>query len=563
MNTIILMMLIFWGILLLFAWRLRAGLGFLGDTVAGMTGFMLGKALGPGATILEGRTGTAAMAWINHGMVWLFMGASITFVDLWLGHSPNALHSLQSWSWDLTGDAALNPSIMTTFGGMIMLLIGCSLHIMPRMADASLSNETNAGLMAMVFTGGILLFVIGSQVPNDIGNMVAFVGYTIPALAALAIIANLLLTIREQTTGLEAPQWFIIIGLVGWFVSSVTFVLLGPEAAPHTLWISEQLHIGMFLCLIFGVVYYAIPSTTGIPIPSRSLVALTLVGTVVTVSPMGYDPATLGFLELAWLPLDLGVTGGASFPPCGGETNCTSSLIITTMMALSIPIMFMFSTNVLTAIRRSGAIFEDTALTLIAFGSFMLPIMAIASLFTTLDAMSGSNELSAAIGSMRLGAIWGAIIPLALGGTLAIIPDASGKELESQSSGIRAVWFLGLGIVGAFMVSMMSDFAEISFAEAGLEEGFSSTAAELQPIASVLFYGVVLGILFLAQNVVRGTRSHDSEPEFSILGPSRYVISGTTTVRDLLTAGVTLDTVLTTDDGTDDNVGPTVLSEEE
>ena len=319
----------------------------------------------------------------------------------------------------------------------------------------------------------------------------------------------------------------------------------------------------MFLCLIFGVVYYAIPSTTGIPIPSRSLVALTLVGTVVTVSPMGYDPASLSFLELAWLPLDLGVTAGASFPPCGTETNCTSSLVITTLMALSIPVMFMFSTNVLTAIRRSGAIFEDTALTLIAFGAFMLPIMSITSLFTTLDAMSGSNELSAAIGSVRLGAVWGAIIPLALGGALAIIPDATGKDLESQSSGIRAIWILGLGIVGAFMVSMMSDFAEISFAEAGLEEGFSSTAAELRPIASVLFYGVVLGVLFLAQNVVRGARSVDTEPEFSILGPSRYVISGSTTVRDLLTAGVTLDTVLTTDDGIDDSVGPTKLSEEE
>ena len=45
MNTIVLMMMIFWGILAVFAWRLRAGIGFLGDVVAGMTGFMLGKAL--------------------------------------------------------------------------------------------------------------------------------------------------------------------------------------------------------------------------------------------------------------------------------------------------------------------------------------------------------------------------------------------------------------------------------------------------------------------------------------------------------------------------------------
>jgi len=563
MNTIVLMMIIFWGILAVFAWRLRAGLGFLGDVIAGMTGFMLGKALGPGATALEGRSGTGAAAWINHGLIWLFIGASITFVDLWLGHSPNALHSLQSWSWDLTGDTAYTPSIMATFGGMSMLLFGSALHIVPRMSDKTLANETNAGLMAMLSTVGILLFIIGSQVTHNIGNIIAFAGYILCVLASIAIIANLLLTIREQITGLAAPQWFIIIGLVGYYVSNITFVLSGKDAAPHTLWITGQLHIGMFLCIIFGVVYYAIPSTTGIPIPSRSLVALTLVGCVFTVSPMVYDPATLHFMDLTMLPLNHGVTTGASFPPCGGETNCTSSLIITTLMALSIPVTFMFSTNVLTAIRRSGAIFEDTALTLIAFGAFMLPIMAIASLFTTLDAMSGSNELAAAISSIRLGAVWTAIIPLALGGTLAIIPDVTGKELESQSSGVKAVWFLGLGAVGAFIVNMMSDFAEISFAEAGLEEGFSSTAAELEPIASILFYGVVLGVLFLAQNVVRGTRTHDSDPEFSILGPSRYVISRTTTVRDLLTAGVTLDTVLTTEDGDDDMVGPTVLSEEE
>ena len=86
---------------------------------------------------------------------------------------------------------------------------------------------------------------------------------------------------------------------------------------------------------------------------------------------------------------------------------------------------------------------------------------------------------------------------------------------------------------------------------------------QLNPISSILFYGVVLGVLFLAQNVVRGARSIDAEPEFSILGPSRYVISGNTTVRDLSTAGVTLDTVLTTDDGIDDSIGPTILSEEE
>ena len=80
MDTIIQMMLIVWGALVLFAWLLRNGMGFVGDALAGMTGFMLGKALGPGATLLEGRSGSASSSWIHHGLVWLFVGASITFV---------------------------------------------------------------------------------------------------------------------------------------------------------------------------------------------------------------------------------------------------------------------------------------------------------------------------------------------------------------------------------------------------------------------------------------------------------------------------------------------------
>ena len=114
-------------------------------------------------------------------------------------------------------------------------------------------------IVGLVFVGERLMHLISSSKwGEDFSNEVTNTLNSSGALEAQTIceqgqgpIANLLLTIREQTTGLEAPQWFIIIGLVGWFVSSITFVVLGPDAAPHTLWISEQLHIGMFLCLIF------------------------------------------------------------------------------------------------------------------------------------------------------------------------------------------------------------------------------------------------------------------------------------------------------------------------
>ena len=133
-----------------------------------------------------------------------------------------------------------------------------------------------------------------------------------------------------------------------------------------------------------------------------------------------------------------------------------------------------------------------------------------------------------------------------------------------------------MGAIGAFVFSLAADFANISFAEAmvlaeaDIEGAVSSTASELMPISSVLFYGAVIGVLFIAQNVIRSaatgapTGTFD-EAGFDILGPSDYVLAGPTTVRDLLTAGLTLDTMITPEnsDEEDDYVGPTHLSEEE
>ena len=129
--------------------------------------------------------------------------------------------------------------------------------------------------------------------------------------------------------------------------------------------------------------------------------------------------------------------------------------------------------------------------------------------------------------------------------------------------------------IGAFVFSLTADFANISFAEAmiitesEIEGVVSSTAAELMPIASVLFYGAVIGVLFITQNVMRsastGAPAGTLEADFDILGPRDYVLAGPTTVRDLLTAGVTLDTMISPENSgnDDDYVGPTHLSEEE
>ena len=67
-------------------------------------------------------------------------------------------------------------------------------------------------------------------------------------------------------------------------------------------------------------------------------------------------------------------------------------------------------------------------------------------------------ELATAISSVRLGSLWGSYIPLILGGVLAILPDITGRELDSQKEGRRATYFLAVGSIGAFVFSLAADF---------------------------------------------------------------------------------------------------------
>ena len=168
------------------------------------------------------------------------------------------------------------------------------------------------------------------------------------ALAALAIIANVLLTVKEQEGRIEIPQWFFLFGMIGYFAAQIGFIVNGPDNASTTLWMMLMLQSGIYFGgAAFGLVYYAIlPASTGQPLPSRSLIGLTLIGTILTVSPSGYDPALLGFADIALGPLDHGVTGGLSLATYGRTCFLHRNLGALHMMALSVPVAFMFAGNI-------------------------------------------------------------------------------------------------------------------------------------------------------------------------------------------------------------------------
>ena len=96
MSDVINTLAIFWLSALIFYILVHRGLWIFSDVARTIGMFMLEKALGPGIELVEGRTGSAARAWILQSVIWMMIGALFTFEGIWLAHEPTALHSLSA-----------------------------------------------------------------------------------------------------------------------------------------------------------------------------------------------------------------------------------------------------------------------------------------------------------------------------------------------------------------------------------------------------------------------------------------------------------------------------------
>ena len=145
MGDVLTSMLLFWALMLLAYFLMQNGLSIFNDVTKAMSLFMLEKALGPGIDLVEGRDGSASKAWFIQGMLWLIAASTLVFEGLWLKQDPTALHSLSAWGYDPTASSLIYASnYAALYGGIGMLLIGSSLHIMPRLAGTNLASERNA-----------------------------------------------------------------------------------------------------------------------------------------------------------------------------------------------------------------------------------------------------------------------------------------------------------------------------------------------------------------------------------------------------------------------------------
>ena len=537
MNEIIPTMAIFWLLMVISFILIKRGLSIFNDVAKTMGMFMLEKALGPAIDFVQGKPGSASKTWILHGMIWAMVASIFTFEGLWLSHDPTALHSLGSWGYSPDSqDLIYAGRFAALFGAVGMMVIGAGLHVIPSLSGTKLASESNATLVSLLWTFSVLILVIGAHSKVILGINFIMLGTVLQTLAMMAIILNQLLTISNATRPMAIPGWLIIFGLIGDPAAVLSVMLSGAYETGVGQWLVYHMIGGtFFFCGVAGISLYASSMGSGNPLWSRTLVGVTLFGTIIAINPMGETDMTMA---VDMLGLE------ASEIAASSQDHISGSFL---MALAAIPIIA-FSSNLLVTLRGNGAFVGNSDSPGIAemnMGAWMLIPIAIGSLFVQTDALGGAGELSGIAKSLDLLALWAVLIPLSLGASLYVLPQASSRKVMSSNRSRAAFWLMSGGAVAGLTFTIMADLNDMALAEA-LVENSTSITDELRILGSVVFYGTVLGSIFHCTNVIsgqfRGERIDDEIQSSTTLTPQTYELANSTTVRKIMASGATLDT---------------------
>ncbi|MDP6871567.1 MAG: hypothetical protein QGI73_04980 [Candidatus Thalassarchaeaceae archaeon] len=537
MNEIIPTMAIFWLLMVISFILIKRGLSIFNDVAKTMGMFMLEKALGPAIDFVQGKPGSASKTWILHGMIWAMVASIFTFEGLWLSHDPTALHSLGSWGYSPDSqDLIYAGRFAALFGAVGMMVIGAGLHVIPSLSGTKLASESNATLVSLLWTFSVLILVIGAHSKEILGINFIMLGTVLQTLAMMAIILNQLLTISNATRPMAIPGWLIIFGLIGDPAAVLSVILSGAYETGVGQWLVYHMIGGtFFFCGVAGVSLYASSMGSGNPLWSRTLVGVTLFGAIIAINPMGETDMSMA---VDMLGLE------ASEIAASSQDHISGSFL---MALAAIPIIA-FSSNLLVTLRGNGAFVGNSDSPGIAemnMGAWMLIPIAIGSLFVQTDALGGAGELSGIAQSLDLLALWAVLIPLSLGASLYVLPQASGRKVMSSNRSRAAFWLMSGGAVAGLTFTIMADLNDMALAEA-LAENSSSITDELRTLGSVVFYGTVLGSIFHCTNVIsgqfRGEMIDDEMQSSTTLTPQTYELANSATVRKIMAGGATLDT---------------------
>ena len=539
MDIVLTTMFYFWISLFIVFFLIQRGLWIFSDVAKGTVSFMLEKALGPGSDLVEGRPGSGARSWIFQGTLWLILASTFTFTSMWLTHDPNALHSLASWGFVANADELASAGVYATiYGSVSMLVIGSSFHIIPKLAGTELASETNANLVSFVWTISVLVLVVGSQNNMILGIEIIPLGTAINAIALFAVILNQLLTFANRTRKMALPGWLILIALLSNPILSIISIISGAVDDSAGQWLSYHLFGGAFIFAgVAGVALYASSIASGNPLWSKTLVGVTLFGSIVTINPFGDIHGQM--VMDAFGPL--------------AENNVVSfsnqdMLAATFLMALvSIPVLA-FASNMLITMRGSDAFVDSPDYpgnAELNLGAWAIVPIVLGSLFVQTDTVSGTLELVGIANSMSVMSGWLVLVPLSLGAALSLYPELTGRHLFSNS---RARWgylMMTGGAIFGLSITMVADFMDMALMEMMVEDP-SALSEELRKLGSVMFYGVVIGAILHSLNMVtgmfRGELISQKSVNSSSISVESYFLVSPMTVRRILASGADLDT---------------------
>jgi|TARA_B110000438_G_scaffold47360_1_gene47626 hypothetical protein len=539
MDTVLSTMFYFWISLFIAYLLVQRGLWIFSDVAKGTVSFMLEKAIGPGADLVEGRTGSGARSWIMQGTLWLILGSMFTFMSMWLSHDPDALHSLASWGYSANTHELYSAGVYATlYGSVSMLVIGSGLHIIPKLAGTELASETNANLVSFIWTISVLIMVVGSQNNMILGLEIIPVGIVLNTAALIAVIMNQLLTLANRTRNMALPGWLILIALLSNPILSIVSIASGAINDNIGQWLSYHIFGGTFFFLgVSGVALYASSISSGNPLWSKTLVGATLFGGIFTINPFGDIDGQM--------VIDLfGPLANNNVIAFSNEDMLSASFL---MALASVPILA-FSSNMLVTLRGSDMFIDDpnaSGNAELNLGSWLIIPIAIGSLFVQTDAVSGTNELVGISNSLSMMSGWLVLVPLSLGAALSLYPELVGRHLFSQSRSRWGFLMMTGGAIFGLSITMIADFMDLALAELLVEDP-SALSEELRKVGSVMFYGVVIGSIFHSLNMVsgmfRGNLISKESVTSSSISVESYNLVSPTTVRRILASGADLDT---------------------
>ena len=292
------------------------------------------------------------------------------------------------------------------------------------------------------------------------------------------------------------PGWLILIALLSNPLLSIISIISGAADDSVGQWLSYHLFGGAFFFAgVAGVALYASSIASGNPLWSKTLVGVTLFGSILTINPFGDVHGQM--VMDAFGPL-----AGNNVVAFSNQDMLAASFL---MALVSIPV-FAFASNMLVTMRGSDAFVDSPDYpgnAELNLGSWLIVPIAIGSLFVQTDTVSGTSELVGIANSLSVMAGWLVLVPLSLGAALSLYPELTGRHLFSNN---RARWgylMMTGGAIFGLSLTMIADFMDMALVEMMVEDP-STLSEELRKLGSVMFYGVVIGAILHSLNMVTG-----------------------------------------------------------